>query len=40
VSITGADIDNFLTPVLDPAPTISVYRDAEHASYIELPVIP
>jgi uncharacterized protein len=40
VTIVGADIDNYATPVLDPAPTVSIYRDAEHASYIELPVIP
>jgi uncharacterized protein len=40
ITITGADIDNYSTPVLDPPPTVSVYRDAEHASYIELPVIP
>jgi uncharacterized protein len=40
VTITGADIDNFATPVLVPPPTVGVYRDAEHASYIELPVIP
>jgi putative CocE/NonD family hydrolase len=40
VTITGADKDNLSTPVLDPPPTVSVYRDAEHASYIELPVIP
>jgi putative CocE/NonD family hydrolase len=40
VRVVGADADTFLTPELDPAPTVSVHRDAAHASYIELPVIP
>ena len=40
LTITCADEGNLSTPVLDPAPTVNVYRDAEHASYIELPVIP
>lgn len=39
VTITGADKDNTLTPELSPAPTVSVYRNAEYASYIVLPVI-
>jgi putative CocE/NonD family hydrolase len=40
VTITGADADNFNVPALDPAPTVSLYRSADHASYIVLPVIP
>lgn len=40
ISITGADVDTYLTPGLDPPPTLSLYRSAENASYIELPVIP
>jgi putative CocE/NonD family hydrolase len=40
VRVVGADADTFLTPELDPAPTVSVHRDGAHASYIELPVIP
>ena len=40
VRVVGADAETFLTPQLDPAPTVSVHRDAAHASYIELPVIP
>jgi putative CocE/NonD family hydrolase len=40
VYITCANKDNYSTPVFDPAPTVSVYHDAEHASYIELPIIP
>jgi len=40
VTITFADRDNTLTPVLSPAPTVSVYRNVDYASYIVLPVIP
>ena len=40
VRIAGADADNFGTPELEPPPVITLYRDAAHASYIELPVIP
>ena len=40
VTITGADKDNGLTPQLDPPPTITLYRDSDHASYLELPIIP
>jgi putative CocE/NonD family hydrolase len=40
VTITGADKDNTLTPKLSPVPTVSMYRNAGHASFITLPVIP
>jgi putative CocE/NonD family hydrolase len=40
VTISCADADNFETPVLDPAPEIRLLRNAAHASYVELPVIP
>ena len=40
IRVTGADTDTFQTPRLDPAPTVSIYRSAEHASYIDLPLIP
>jgi putative CocE/NonD family hydrolase len=40
VTITGADKDTALTPQLDPPPTVQIYREADHASYIELPIIP
>ena len=40
VTIMGADADTFATPQLDPAPTVSIYCNAEHSSYIDLPVIP
>ncbi len=39
ITITCADKDNALTPELSPPPTVSVYRNAQHASYISLPVI-
>jgi len=40
VTITCADKDNALTPQLDPPPTVHLYREADHASYIALPIIP
>lgn len=40
VTITGADRDNALTPELSPPPTVSIYRNANYASYIILPIIP
>jgi hypothetical protein len=40
VTITGGDKDTALTPQLDPPPTVQIYREADHASYIELPIIP
>ena len=39
VSIAGWDNVNFGGPQFDPPPTISMYRDSVHASYIELPII-
>lgn len=38
VAITGADADNYETPVLDPAPEIRLLRNPGHLSMIELPV--
>ena len=40
VTIMGAEANNFATPQLDPAPTVTIYRNAEHSSYIDLPIIP
>jgi putative CocE/NonD family hydrolase len=40
VTITCADKDNALTPELNPPPTIHLYREANHTSYIVLPIIP
>jgi len=39
ITIACADKDNASTPELSPPPTVSVYRNAGHASYISLPVI-
>ena len=39
VSIAGWDASNFGGPQFDPPPTLEMYRDSAHASYIELPVI-
>ncbi len=40
VTITCADKDNALTLELSPPPTITLYRNANYASYITLPIIP
>ena len=40
LTITCADQHNFLTPQLNPPPTVTLYWDAKHPSYIDLPVIP
>jgi len=40
LTITCADQLNFQTPELSPAPNVSVYRNKQFASYVELPVIP
>ena len=40
ISVAGADIDNSRTPVQDPPPVVNVYRDADRASRVVLPVIP
>ncbi len=40
ITVAFADADNFLTPVLAPAPMVRLLRDADHASRVELPVIP
>lgn len=39
VTITCADRDNALTPELSPPPTVTLYRNANYASYITLPII-
>jgi putative CocE/NonD family hydrolase len=40
VTITCADKDTALAPQLDPPPTVYLYREAAHSSYIVLPIIP
>ncbi len=39
ISIAFADADSFDTPVRDPAPLVSLLRDAAHPSFIEMPVV-
>ena len=39
VTVSFADAGNFDTPVLTPAPTLQVLRDASHPSHIDIPVI-
>jgi putative CocE/NonD family hydrolase len=38
IAITLADSGNFNTPVLEPAPKLRLLNDADHPSYVELPV--
>jgi len=40
VSLAGADVDNFRTPELAPAPTWTVYEGGTNASYMDIPVVP
>jgi putative CocE/NonD family hydrolase len=40
IAVTCADRDNAATPEVSPPPTVKVYRSAEHASRIVLPVVP
>jgi putative CocE/NonD family hydrolase len=39
ITVAFADAGNFGTPVLDPAPTLHLLRDAAHPSYVEIPII-
>jgi predicted acyl esterase len=39
VTINNFDKDNWDTPVVSPPPTIFIYREKDHESYISLPVI-
>jgi uncharacterized protein len=39
ITVAFADAGNFDTPVIDPAPTLQLYKDANHPSYVEIPVI-
>lgn len=40
VTIMGANGELYVTPQLDPAPIVSIYRNAEYSSYIDLPIVP
>jgi len=39
ITVAFADAGNFDTPVLDPAPTLQLLRDASHPSFVELPIV-
>jgi len=40
ITVAFADADSFHTPLLDPAPLVSLLRNTLHASFIDLPVHP
>jgi len=40
ITITGADKDNYLTPEMASPPVFSILRNANHASYVSLPIVP
>jgi uncharacterized protein len=40
LTVTCADQTSYDTPVLSAAPSVSIYRKSELASYVQLPVIP
>jgi putative CocE/NonD family hydrolase len=39
IALTFADAGNFTTPILDPAPVVTLLQDAEHPSFVDLPVV-
>ncbi len=39
ITVAFADADSFHTPELDPAPRVSLLRDAVHASFVEMPIL-
>jgi uncharacterized protein len=39
ITIAFTNADNFETPALDPAPKLRLLRDANHSSFIQLPVV-
>ena len=40
LTIANADKGNWDTPVLTPAPTVTLLRDRDHRSSISLPIVP
>ncbi len=40
VALAGADVDNFRTPEVSPAPVLTVSRGGDNASYLYMPIIP
>jgi uncharacterized protein len=39
ITVAFADAGNFDTPVLTPAPTLQLFRDAGHSSFVDLPIV-
>lgn len=39
ITVAFADAGNFDTPVLTPAPTVEILRDADHPSFVEIPIV-
>jgi len=39
ITVAFADAGNFDTPILDPAPTIQLWRDVDCPSFVELPIV-
>ncbi len=39
ITVAFSDAGNFATPVLTPAPTVEILRDADHASFVEMPIL-
>ena len=39
ITVNNCDKGNWDSPELSPAPTIHMYRDKNHASYVTLPVV-
>lgn len=39
IALAFSDAGNFTTPVLDPAPMVTLLQDAGHPSYVDLPVV-
>jgi putative CocE/NonD family hydrolase len=39
ITVAFADMGNFNTPILDPAPTVQILRDVLHPSSVDIPII-
>jgi len=40
ITVAFADAGSFQTPLLNPSPEVRLLRDADHASFVDLPIIP
>ncbi len=38
ITVTGVDLENYQTPGLNPAPTVTIYHSPTYPSYVALPV--